>query len=304
MYRTVLVPLDGTPLAERALPLANTVARAAGARVILLRAVETQPAPGIDVGVGPSAERELREAEEYLSEVARRLPGLGIVETAVFRGDATDAVLEETRVRRVDLLVMATRARSGLDRLVHGSVAEAVLARTPVPVLLVRGDDGVVAPQMATRPRLIVPLDGSSFSEEVLPIAAEMATRLGAEIVLTQCVPAPDRPRRPGDGHVVAHSDQRVDALETRARDYLHGVAARLASTHGVGPVRIDVRVGLPAESIAQAASEHDAMLVVMATHGRNGLARMLMGSVADAVLHHGQVPLLLVRPALMAQVV
>ncbi len=296
MYRTILVPLDGSPLAERALPLAGWLAHLAHARVILLRAVQDKIPPGVDVPPPHSDGRELLAARHYLSEMADRLAEVSVVETAAFLCDATDAILEETRLRKVDLVVMATHGRSGLDRLVRGSVAESVLMRARAPVLLVRDQDGASVPRDGT-PRVLVTLDGSAFAEAIIPVAADTARQIGAQLVLLQCVPPPEHARVDQDGMLVSYIDQQAASVEAEARTYLTDVAHAIEGD-GLAKPMVDVRVAaLAAETIAEAAHDHAAAFVAMATHGRTGVARMLMGSVADAVIRLAPAPVLLVKP-------
>ncbi len=296
MYRTILVPLDGSPWAERALPVAGHLAAQGDARVILLRAVVGESAAGIDVPPVHANGRTLRDAQDYLSRMADNLDGVDIVETAAFHGDAADAVLEEIRVRKVDLVVMATHARARLDRLVHGSVAQTVLSRTRVPVLLVHDQDARYVEHLPQPPRLLVPLDGSTFAEQALPVALDLAAQLKADVVLTQSTPPPDHVRVAEDGTIVSYVDQQVESAETEARQYLTEVARELDRRIGP-PTHVDVRIGPPAGAIAQAAREHSALFVVMATHGRTSVTRLLLGSVAEAVVRNSSVPVLLVRP-------
>src|SRR5262249_17655211 len=151
--------------AEGALPYAEALARSGGARLLLVRAALAHTVPGAD----PTADqvRAVAEAETYLADVVGRLKGAKIVETAVFYGRPVEAILEEVELRRVDLIVMATHGRSGLGRWLYGSVAEAVVSRSPAPVLLVRAGPGKPTNvAVAAGPRAIVPLDGSAFAEE------------------------------------------------------------------------------------------------------------------------------------------
>ena len=134
----VLVPLDGSPLAEIALPQALAVLRdSPSATLILLRAAEATTLPGVDPTEAQVA--VVREAEEYLDGVATRLRGEGLIRvtTSVWYSSAAQAIVEAARVRRVDLIVLSTHGRSGLRRVVRGSVAESVLRRTGTPILLV-----------------------------------------------------------------------------------------------------------------------------------------------------------------------
>lgn len=295
MLKTILVPLDGSPLAERALPIAQRLAADRNSRVLLMRAALAHAFPGTD-----PAERQahvIDEAEDYLEVVAARLSAAGLtVATAVPYGPAADAILDEVRINKPDLIVMATHGRSGLGRWLYGSVTEAVLARSPVPVLTVRAwqDQPPISQPFQAR-RLVVPLDGSPFAEAALPVARDLAAALGAELLLLQAVMVPVDLGEPGYGRSVAALEHDLGDRAAAAREYLATVRARLAAEQPSCQVGIEVRYGAPVEAIASAAG---AGLVVMATHGRTGLARMFLGSVAAAVLREGVTPLLLVRPA------
>src|SRR5581483_10854271 len=178
MPKLILVPLDGSPLGEQALPYAETLARASGARVVLVRAIRVSAFPGVDTT--DAQVRAEQEAAEYLAVVAARLDAAGIaVETATPYGEAAAEILEEIGLRGADLVVMATRGRSGLVRLVHPGIAERVLVESRVPVLLVReGQPERVLARLDEQPPLLVPLDGSTFAEAALPVAAEVAEAL------------------------------------------------------------------------------------------------------------------------------
>jgi nucleotide-binding universal stress UspA family protein len=188
---------------------------------------------------------------------------------------------------------MATHGRSGPARWLYGSVADQVLRRAPVPVLTVPPDAAGVWP--ADRPpTLLVPLDGSTLAEAALEPTAELAASLGSALVLVQVIPFPPYPLLADDGAYLAAFD--CDTAEASAQEYLAGVAARLQPT--VPQVRWRVQLGQPAVAIAEIAREEGADVIAMATHGRTGLARLVLGSVATALLQRASVPLLLIRPA------
>jgi nucleotide-binding universal stress UspA family protein len=135
---TILVPLDGSSLAEAALPKALGLAEVAGARLLLLRAAQAPTLPGADFM--EAQVRVVSEAESYLAQVQERLTcETGVtVETSVWYGPAADAIVEAARIRKVDQIVMTTHGRSGLGRLLLGSVAESVLRGTTTPILILR----------------------------------------------------------------------------------------------------------------------------------------------------------------------
>ena len=134
----ILVPLDGSALAEAALPKAREMATASGAKLLLVRAAEAHRLPGVD-----PTEAQIKvvsEAEDYLAQVGDRLAAVGVkdVETSVWYGPAVSAIVEAARLNKVDLIAMTTHGRSGLGRLILGSVAESVLRGTTTPILLIR----------------------------------------------------------------------------------------------------------------------------------------------------------------------
>ena len=145
----ILVPLDGSALAEAVLPRAVELAKDSGAKVELLRAVEAYTIPGVDPTEAQI--KVVEEGETYLADVAARLRADGVkgVETSVWYGPAAYAIVEAARLHRVDLIAMTTHGRSGLGRLILGSVAESVLRGTTVPILLARVAEAPVERPMA-----------------------------------------------------------------------------------------------------------------------------------------------------------
>jgi nucleotide-binding universal stress UspA family protein len=150
----ILVPLDGSALAESAIPKAIEIAEGRPAALILLRAAEAHTLPGVDST--ESQVEVVQEAEDYLAATAARLREHGVehVETSVWYGPAAPAIIEAARLRKIDLIVMGTHGRSGVGRLIVGSVAESVLRGTTVPILLVRTPEAPVErPAGASEPR-------------------------------------------------------------------------------------------------------------------------------------------------------
>jgi nucleotide-binding universal stress UspA family protein len=295
MFKNILVPLDGSAVSEAALPSAKALAARAGGRLILVRAAHVQRAMAGAV----NQQRAIAEAEEYLSTRAKELATNGFeIETGVpFGGSAARWILEEVDLRHADMVIMATHDRIGPDRWVHGSVAEAVVGHADVPVLLIRPThaaqlaDGLIG----QRPVLVVPLDGSVLAEGVLPRAREFAATFAGHIVLVGVVP------RPGDlmaapGGVMSYVGDDHKRLQAEAEDYLNGIASQLTAD-GLS-VDVAVRSGNPAQQIAATASEHSAVAVVMASHGRTGIVRSILGSVAGETLHRSPCPVMLIRPA------
>jgi nucleotide-binding universal stress UspA family protein len=292
MFRTILVPLDGSALAERALPYAVRLASASGARVALVQVVPVVTSFAYEWA--PQPELDLEEAQAYLEAVANGLESRVPVATRAVYGDTHHAIREAATTYTADAIVMATHGRTGLNHLVNGSVAEAVLSDSPIPVFLVLEGPGQLPPRTfdPVAARIIVPLDGSDFAETALPIAREMLGAAG-ELVLVNVVPVPDR------AGSRAYLDEEATALGRDADSYLHKVAASLTAREPDLHVAVDIRVcEEAAQGIAAAVIDRGADLVVMSTRGRTGLGRAVLGSVAGEVLRAVAQPVVLVGPA------
>lgn len=294
MYKTILVPLDGSGVGEAALGTAAAIARRTGARLALIRAARVRKPLG-DAAI--DQQRAIMQAEVYLTTVADKLSEQGVeVEIGIPYGDLAAAwIIEEIALRKADLVVMATHGRTGPDRWLHGSVAEAVVNRAQVPVVVIRADaPPTPAPFEVAQPTLVVPLDGSELAEAATLPARELAIALTARIVLVGVIP------RPGElvaapGTIVTYVGDDHARLMNDTREYLADVSQRLAGPQT--PIETSIRLGDAAAEIAASAAETSAAAIVMATHGRTGLARAFLGSVAGLVLQHSAVPVMLVRP-------
>lgn len=266
----------------RAVPYAAALARATNGRLILTQAY-------VD---GPGRE----QAEAELAYVAAQLEQHDIpVGTDARFGDPGKVIKTVCEEEHARVLVMSTHGRSGIGRWVYGSVADEVLRHATVPVLLVPPHTVVPWPgNTGSRPmRVLVPLDGSDLSEAALPAAQELASVLKASLVLMQVVPLPvaTYPYDPG----LAYYAFDPEAQLAEARAYLESVAQPLVAA-GMD-VQVHTESGFPAPAIAAAAREKVADVIVMATHGRSGLARLMLGSTTTGVVQQASVPVLLVRP-------
>jgi nucleotide-binding universal stress UspA family protein len=297
----IFVPLDGSDLAERAVPVAAELARKSGAALRLVHVHVPMPTEPIYVEGLPVVDehlRPLRKSHEqaYLDRAVERLAAGTTAQGVILEGGAASALAAHARREGAALVVMTTHGRGGLERAWLGSVAEEVIRLSPAPVLLVRPAPSAVS---GTFRRILVPLDGSAMGEAVLEHAARLA-RLDpeAELVLLQVLQPLSSAVWVPDAAVlaawpageVAHRD------EEAARLYLRGVADRL-DKQGLR-ARAGVRVsGTVAPAILEAAKEEKVDLVALSTHGRSGFARFALGSVADKVLRACPVPVLVYRP-------
>jgi nucleotide-binding universal stress UspA family protein len=291
MCRSVLVPLDRSTFAEHALPFALSIARRAGAGLDLVQVHELYALAGPAAGwtpFSPSEDAEWKQKEQtYLDATARWVSAVARVSvtTAVVYGMVADGILERARAKATDLIVMATHARGPVGRFFLGSVADEVLRRAPAPLLVVRASDTQAAllPEPVVG-RILLPLDGSPLAEQMLAPALELAQVMEAHCTLLRVID-------PSSG---SGSNGRQQSEEAEA--YLEGVAARLRTD---GP-RIQTRVAAARhvdEAILEEAHSRRYDLVALATHGRGGTQRLLLGSVADKVIRGLSVPIMVYRP-------
>lgn len=303
MFDSILVPLDGSEFSEQALPMAQALASKLGARVHLVHVI--LPARDSDLK-SPQEDMEWKQrvregAEEYLRDRAAELAEEGLeVRTDILEGTVVDSLAEYVDGAGVSLVVMTTHGTGGLRRWWLGSVADGLLRRGPSNVLLVRPwDDTEDQPEAVARfGHLAVPLDGSDEGELALEPARRLARAFDAETTLIRIIPAPMEltsiygvagVRLEGEGH----RDRRAEAEE-----YLQGVVDRMPSRGDEPSVRTEVAEhGRPAEGIIDAARKLDVDLLVLSSHGRGGLARMVLGSVADKVIRGTTRPVLVIRP-------
>ncbi|MGE3268770.1 MAG: universal stress protein [Chloroflexota bacterium] len=290
---TILVPLDGSELAQRAVPFARSIASKDGRALRLLRAINTLSSPTYREG-----QALLDEAIADLDTYAATVAGDSVqVETRVVDAPADVAILEAAAEQDVDLIVMSTHGRGGLGRWIYGSVADAILRDAPVPVLIVP-PHGLTQWSADAPMKILVPLDGSELATAAVAPAAALADRLNATLVLGSVVTFPHYAAY-AEGYAFVDPDP-TDSLLTSARDYLHEVAAGLQQQGRT--VEISATYGSPFFGVAMMATDISASMIVMATHGRGGLARAVMGSVATATLRQSEVPVLLVRPDELAR--
>src|SRR5579859_2431860 len=302
MFNNVLVPLDGSALSARALPFARRVAHAAGARLIVVRAHLPADDLGLrleypELSLAERADEELVAAQAEFQSVIDGLRKEGLdVEDHFLEGAAADVIYAQAAANRASLIVMSTHGHGGLGRWLYGSVADEVLRRVPVPVLLV---SAVCTQTWADQEplRVVVPLDGSDLAEEALGPARDLAVTLGSELLLLAVVePIAVYPYE----HLEAIGEV-AEVQEAQAKQYLHKVTAELRAKDGPA-VSTRIVHGDAAAQICAVAREVGAGAIAMATHGRSGVARLLLGSVATRTLHQSSVPVLIYRPVVVPQ--
>ena len=288
-FRTLLVPLDGSPQAEAALPYATRLAACLQAELVLLRAALARTLPG--VAPATAQVQVVSEAEDYLAALEARFRAAGIsCRSVVPYGAAAESIVDNASLQAASLVVMSAHGHSGPSRWTHGGVADKVVQGLGAPVLLIQGPGG--APAAEQLGSVLLPLDGSELAEALLPAVALLASRLGVGVTLLSVVP-PARAAEPA-GAQATQAERWPSAGELEAAEYLQRVQEWLRG-RGV-EARVEVRVGNPAEAILDRSMADDVWLVVISSHGRSGVGRWVYGSVADRVLHQAERPVLLFR--------
>lgn len=301
MFTHILVPLDGSPLAKGALPYALALASAVDAPLTLISVVPPmQMFPDYYVPYDAATEAaQLAAAGDALDTLARSLRVHGPrVKTAVAVGDAADQICRYAEENAVDAIVMATHGRGGAFHWAFGSVARKVLTAATVPTLVVRAKEAPMHSEVAaTIGSILVPLDGSELAEAVIPLVRDLARSWGASVTLARVVPMPSGIEfgSPYVPMVTATTfDDAMAENREAAKTYLRSVADRLRSA-GIA-VETVTQDGDPASRMLSLMDAQRFDLVVAATHGRTGITRWVMGSVAERLIEASHTPVLLAR--------
>jgi nucleotide-binding universal stress UspA family protein len=294
MYTRMLTPLDGSETAEKVLPYARGLARSLKIPVELLGVIE--------IGRYASGERAryldalidaaIRRDKEYLQRVAKTFHGPSVGWT-VEGGAPAEAIITKAAENKGTLIAMATHGRSGLKRWLLGSIAEKVLRGASNPALLVRANEEAKAEGEVTPNRIIVPLDGSELAEGVLPTVVELAKALKLKVVLLRAYSV--KPIMYGYEHDMPDLNEIAAKLKREATRYLYNSVQHVKS-EGLADVIPIASEGEAAETIIELAKGTPNSLIAMCTHGRSGVKRWVLGSVAEKVVRHAGNPVLVIR--------
>jgi nucleotide-binding universal stress UspA family protein len=304
-FRHILVPLDGSELAEKAIPpavkIAQAMARHAGeadppVRLMLVRAAPPVALLAADPLLYDEMMRAgIDEAQVYLNSVAAGLPaGRATVETLPLAGSPADAIIQYTETHDVDLIVMSSHGRTGSRRWVYGSVAEKVMHHAHCATAIIRAH---VEVEMFQNGKILVPLDGSDLAERALEPALALAGAVESDVVLLRVVAG----REPLPESMSPAGDRMAESLSA-AEEKEHAVAEtylqRLYGGHDNRHLSLDVQTcaGDVADAIISYADAQQIDLIVMSSHGRSGLGRWLHGSVAEKVLRGANCATMIIR--------
>ena len=331
MFKRIIVPLDGSNRAEQAIPIAARIARASKGSIILLQVVTVPFEIGSQVVLlsgfsSTTLENDINTATHYLAAIARRdeLDGIGL-KMKVLTGSAAQKIQDVVVDEQADLIVMCSHGDTGIKRFMLGSVAQKVARHSTVPVFVLRQDSSVPVSSYPDHLRplravmAVVALDGSALAEDALMPAASLVMALAApargSLQLTRVVKLPIKAR--GSGEQGKHNypeSMEMHATDEAMRDaktYLGSLIDHLhdgplkdaditltwsvATGHDVGETLL--KVAETGEDVEGTSVFGGCDFVVLATHGRSGLERWMLGSVTEHILGATRLPMLIVRP-------
>jgi nucleotide-binding universal stress UspA family protein len=296
LFKKILIPLDGSENSEAVIPFAAEIARQSGGELVFVTAVQ-------QVGVWDATmslqvlDRETQVATEYLEDRSKKAIEAGAkVTTKIARGDAAESVLAAADETGADLLAITTHGRSGITRWLFGSVATHIIEHAKVPVLVLRPREGEDkgAPGPVVK-KILVPLDGSEVAQSILPVVEGFAKTMGASVVLfTAVAPLAAYPGFETSG--AAAIGEVVQGLQEQAEQTMARIAKEVQA-RGIETSYV-VALETAVEGTVRAADDLNVDLIAIATHGRGGVERIVLGSVADGVIRRSaDVPVLVVRP-------
>lgn len=296
MFGKILIAVDESSCSERAGRIGLAFAKKLNAQVVVTHVLKVPPAYW---GLAAPAETMERHAEEILEPwaVLGQQMQLNLRTEPMHDDDIAEGIVYLANRSNCDLIVIGTHGREGLGRMLLGSVAERVSRLAKMPVMLVRGN-GQVEASTGLFERILAPVDGSEAGCPAFELADQLAGQLGAELHILHVVPPLPTPVvGPYGGDMTAFNWQdTLEAMEEQGGAIVEH-ARKLATTLRVKTALLKAQTRREADVIVDYARDNHTDLIVMGTHGRTGLERLLLGSVAEGVAHHAPVPLLLVRP-------
>jgi nucleotide-binding universal stress UspA family protein len=296
MYQRILVPLDGSKLAEQVIPYVQLFQENLGSRIELIQVIETASHELENSGYRAYLDRlaatRQADSKNYLQELAERMRESGVaVSWTVRQGDPTTIIKAEAELEPSTLIAMGTHGRSGQTRWWLGSTTDKVIHASTNPLLIIRSREQEIIKPRVRLNNCIVPLDGSALAEQILPHVLSVAKAFSLKVVLVRAIPEID-------SHYWELFPEAYDEdRDGQARQYLTGISEDL---HQQGVTDTEVRLlhGHPASTLADFVRQTPHNLTAMTTHGlgSSGLYRWTMGTVTQRVIGHSRDPVLVVR--------
>lgn len=296
MLDHILVPLDGSPLAECVLPHTVAMAQAFDAQVTLLQVLGRAPTTGRIQSVDPLS-WHIRKAESgsYLDGLVPRLQKVGLqTEKALLEGQAAERIMEFARDRNASLIILSSHGRSGLSGWNISGVAQKIILRACIPTMIIRAYRSVTSDLTGLRyKRILVPLDCSRRAECALPLATTLARFHESRLLLAHVVSKPEMPRRaPHTQNEIELAHQLTELNQLEANRYLEQLQSRLSVD---APSHLQVSDNAAA-TLHELVAQENIDLVVLSAHGYSGGTKWPYGSVALNFIAYGATPLLIVQ--------
>jgi len=290
MFENIMVPLDGSLLAERALSPAANIAEAMQAKLTLLRVVPQFALLAAD----PTLYEEMNrmgedESLSYLRSKAGELDLAIQVEVAGESGQPADVIIRYAETHGIDLIMMSSHGRSGLNRWIYGSVAERILRRAPCTTAIINAR---VAESSGEQKKILIPLDGSELAERALKTGRMLAKAIDADLYLLRVTASAHQILETVSMKPVFEGIEEQEFREAEA--YLQEKKSETPDFHTV--IDVETEKGTVAENIVDYAAEHEIGMIVMSSHGRTGLKRWVYGSVAEKVLRSACCTTMIIR--------
>jgi nucleotide-binding universal stress UspA family protein len=284
MWERILIPLDGSGLAELALPYAEELATAFNSEVVLVYVSE------------PTEDQYRHMHQLYVEELVGQMRNrLNKVSPLVLSGEPAEEIIGYAEKNDVSLIIITAHGRSGIMPWAAGGIASKVLHATRVPLLLIRATKPPQrVPGKHLLNRILLPLDGSEAGEATVLYIGELMDRLESEVILFGVVPAGQHIRTLGGLDYVLYPEQHLELIKAEARAYLNQVYRRLKGRKG--RVKVRIRVGDIAQEIIKFAEKTNASLVAISSHGHSGMTKWVFGSIAHKIVQASTIPVLVVR--------
>jgi nucleotide-binding universal stress UspA family protein len=285
MWKKILVPLDGSDLAELALPYAKELAGAFNSELILLYVSEAD-------------DEHLHMHQLYLEKLAGQMKKMvKRVIPVVISGKPVEEIVKYTEKNDIRLIIMASHGQSGIIPWATGGIASKVIDATGVPLLLIKESKRrrkVKEKHLISR--ILLPLDGSEAGEAAITRVKELKSRLEAEVILLGVVPTGQHIRTVGGLDYILFPEQEMEAYKAEASEYLEKIYKRLK--RGKGELKAEIRLGEVAKGILDFAREKRVSLIAISSHGHSGMTKWVFGSTAQKIMQDSPTPVLVVKAA------
>lgn len=283
MWKKILVPIDGSDLAELALPYAEELAGAFNSELILLYVSE------------PADDEHLHMHQLYLEKLAGQMKKrLKKVSPLVISGKPAGEIVKYTKKNDIRLIIMASHRSSGIIPWATGGIADKIIDATGVPLLLVKATKRRETKEKHLISRILLPLDGSEAGEAAITRVKELKSRLEAEVTLLEVVPKGRHLRTVGGLDYILYPEPELETFKAEAKTYLDKVYKRLQRSKG--ELKVEIRSGEVAKEILNFAKKKKASLIAISTHGHSGMTKWVFGSTAQKIISDSPIPVLVVK--------